>query len=44
MLRGDGAGIATLDVSNDKANTAMATRTDTGVLVEHGSGSFDPSY
>ena len=34
MLRGDGAGIATLDVSNDKAYTAMATRTDTGVLVE----------
>jgi len=34
MLRGDGAGIATLDVSNDKAYTAMTTRTDTGVLVE----------
>jgi hypothetical protein len=34
MLRGDGAGIATLDVSNDKAYTAMSTRTDTGVLVE----------
>jgi uncharacterized protein GlcG (DUF336 family) len=29
MLRGDGAGIATLDVSNDKAYTAMTTRTDT---------------
>jgi uncharacterized protein GlcG (DUF336 family) len=28
------AGLATLDVSNDKAYTAMATRTDTGVLVE----------
>jgi uncharacterized protein GlcG (DUF336 family) len=34
MLRGDGAGVATLDVSNDKAYTAMTTRTDTGVLVE----------
>jgi uncharacterized protein GlcG (DUF336 family) len=34
MLRGDGAGVATLDVSNDKAYTAMTTRTDSGVLVE----------
>jgi uncharacterized protein GlcG (DUF336 family) len=34
MLRGDGAGILTLDTSNDKAYTAIAFRADTGVLVE----------
>jgi uncharacterized protein GlcG (DUF336 family) len=34
MLRGDGAGIATLEVANDKAFTSISTRTDTGVLVE----------
>ena len=34
MLRGDGAGIATLGVANDKAFTSISTRTDTGVLVE----------
>jgi uncharacterized protein GlcG (DUF336 family) len=34
MLRGDGAGIATLEVANDKAFTSLSTRTDTGVLVE----------
>ena len=30
MLRGDGAGIATLEVANDKAFTSISTRTDTG--------------
>ena len=34
LLRGDGAGIATLEVANDKAFTSISTRTDTGVLVE----------
>jgi uncharacterized protein GlcG (DUF336 family) len=34
MLRGDGAGIATLEVAADKAFTSMTTKTDTGVLVE----------
>ena len=34
MLRGDGAGIATLGVAYDKAFTSISTRTDTGVLVE----------
>jgi uncharacterized protein GlcG (DUF336 family) len=34
MLRGDGAGIATLRVANDKAFTSISTRTDTGALVD----------
>jgi uncharacterized protein GlcG (DUF336 family) len=33
VLRGDGAGIATLEVAYDKAFTSVSTRTDTGVLV-----------
>ena len=33
-LRGDGAGIATPRVAYDKAFTSVATRTDTGALVE----------
>ena len=34
LLRGDGAGIVTLEVANDKAFTSISMRTDTGVLVE----------
>ena len=34
LLRGDGAGIATLEVAYDKAFTSIATRSDTGVLVD----------
>ena len=34
VLRGDGAGVATLAVAYDKAFTSIATRTDTGILVE----------
>jgi uncharacterized protein GlcG (DUF336 family) len=34
MLRGDGAGIATLGVANDKAFTSISTRSDTGAVVE----------
>jgi len=34
VLRGDGAGIATPRVAYDKAFTSVATRTDTGALVE----------
>jgi uncharacterized protein GlcG (DUF336 family) len=32
-LRGDGAGIHTLDSANDKAYTSLTFKTDTGVLV-----------
>ena len=34
LLRGDGAGIATLEVAYDKAFTSISTRSDTGVLVD----------
>jgi uncharacterized protein GlcG (DUF336 family) len=34
LLRGDGAGIATLEVAYDKAFTSITTRNDTGVLVD----------
>ena len=34
LLRGDGAGIATLQVAYDKAFTSISTRSDTGVLVD----------
>jgi len=34
MLRGDGAGIATLEVANDKAFTSITTRSDGGVLAD----------
>lgn len=34
MLRGDGAGIATIGVAYDKAFTSISTRSDTGVLVD----------
>jgi uncharacterized protein GlcG (DUF336 family) len=34
LVRGDGAGIHTLQTANDKAFTAITYRTDTGVLVE----------
>ncbi len=33
-LRGDGAGIHTLDSANDKAYTSLTFKTDTGALVE----------
>lgn len=33
-LRGDGAGIHTLDSANDKAYTSLTFKTDTGTLVE----------
>jgi len=34
LLRGDGAGIATLEVAYDKAFTSISTRSDTGALVD----------
>ena len=34
VLRGDGAGIHTLDSANDKAYTSLTFRTDTGALVQ----------
>jgi uncharacterized protein GlcG (DUF336 family) len=33
-LRGDGAGIHTIDSANDKAYTSLTFKTDTGLLVE----------
>ncbi len=34
QLRGDGAGVHTVGAAEDKAFTAVSTKTDTGVLVE----------
>jgi len=38
-LRGDGAGIHTLDSANDKAYTSVTFRTDSGALAERGANS-----